>query len=408
MLQPGDMTMSDKHSTVIIIGGGGMGLAAAWRLAKAGHNVRVLEQFQFFHNRGSTHTEHRIIRRTYNDDLYTRLMPYAYRLWEELEADSGQKLKYIIGGVEIGPEDDPTLNDIIRISRELDIPTEVMTPGEARQRFPQFHLRPNFLMAYCPQNGFLAVDDCLRAQAEQARKHGALMHEEEPVVEIRPLEHGAEVRTTKATYTCDKLIVTAGPYVKNLMKQLGLDVPYTIELNQGHWFKVDQPEMFTPDKFPVFIMRYDADPMGGMYGFPTFRRPGIKVSVHHSNQYINIEEYDMIPREETTQRVWNWVKEFIPGAASEVLDVGTCPYDFPPDEHFVISLHPQYRDIAMANMAGHGYKFASLVGEILAQLAINGKSEYDLTGFGVDRFFDPNAPRRPAIHVDIMRPDATH
>ena len=396
--------MNSTHSTVIVVGGGGMGLSTAWRLAKGGHNVRVLEQFKFFHNRGSSHTEHRIIRRTYNDDLYSRLMPHAYRLWHELEADSGKKLVNLVGGVEIGPDDDPTLLDIIRINRELNIPSEVWTPAEAAKKYPQFHLRPDWLMVYCPTNGFLAVDDCVRAHAEQAQRHGAILQDEETVLEIKPLAHGAEVRTTKATYTCDKLVLTAGPYVKNLLKQVGLDVPYTIELNQSNWFKVDVPEMYMPDRFPVFIVRHDRDPMGGMYGFPTFRNPGIKVSVHHSNIYIDAEQYDMKPRQETLDRVWDWMREFIPGAASDVLNMAACLYDFPPDEHFVLSLHPQYPDIAMANMAGHGYKFASLVGEIMAQLAIDGKTEYDLTGFGVDRFFSETAARRPAIHVDIQRP----
>ncbi|MHB8625476.1 MAG: N-methyl-L-tryptophan oxidase [Aggregatilineales bacterium] len=400
--------MDSLHSTVIVVGGGGMGLSTAYRLAKSGHDVRVLEQFKFFHNRGSSHSEHRIIRRTYNDTLYSELMPHAYRLWEELETDSGQKLKYIVGGIEIGPDDDPTLLDIIRINRELNIPSEVMTPAEASKRYPQFHLRPGWLMVYCPENGFLAVDDCIRAHAEQARKHGAILQDEELVLEIKPLAHGAEVRTAKATYTCDKLVLTAGPYVKNLLKQLGLDAPYTIELNQSHWFKVDHPDWFMPDKFPVFIVRHDRDTMGGMYGFPTFRNPGIKVSVHHSNHYIDIDQYDMIPRNDTTERVRTWITEFIPDARGELLKVATCPYDFPPDEHFVLSLHPQYPDIAMANMAGHGYKFASLVGEIMAQLAIDGKTEYDLTGFGVDRFFSETAARRPAIHVDIGRSISSH
>src|SRR5579871_5131461 len=255
--------MSSTHSTVIVIGGGGMGLSTAWRLAKGGHDVRVLEQFKFFHNRGSSHTEHRIIRRTYNDDLYSRLMPHAYRLWHELEADSGQKLVYLVGGVELGPHDDPTLTDIIRISAELNVPLEVMTPTEAKKRFPQFNLPSDFLLTFCPENGFLAIDDCLRAQAEQARKHGAILQEEEPVLEITPLAHGAQIRTAKATYTCDKLVLTAGPYAKKLLKQLGLDAPYTIELNQSHWFKVDHPEWFMPDQFPVFIVRHDRDTMGG-------------------------------------------------------------------------------------------------------------------------------------------------
>ncbi len=397
-----------KHSEVIVIGGGGMGLATAWRLAKGGHDVRVLEQFKLMHKRGSSHTEHRIIRRTYNDDLYSRLMPEAYRLWAELEADSGEKLIYLVGGVEIGPADDPTLRDIMRINDELGLPSAVWTPTEAAEHYPQFHLRPDWLMVYCGLNGFIAVDDCMRVKAEQATKHGAQIQDEEPVLEITPLAHGAQIRTTKDTYTCDKLVITAGAYAVNLLKQVGLAVPYTIELNQAHWFKVDRPELFTPDRFPVFIVRHDHDQMGGIYGFPTFRNPGIKVSIHHSNQYIDIKHYDLIPRAETTERVWNWVREFIPGAASEVLNVGTCPYDFPPDEHFVLSLHPQYPDIAMANMAGHGYKFAPLIGEIMAQLAIDGKSVYDLTGLGVDRFFSATAARRPAIHVDIARPDSAH
>jgi sarcosine oxidase len=382
-----------------------MGLAAAWRLAKRGVQVRVLEQFKFLHTRGSSHTEHRIIRRTYNDEIYSRLMVAAYDYWAELEQDSGGKLVHLVGGVDFGPDDDPTLRDLIRVSREVGIPLDVLTPAEARQRFPQFHLPSNFLMTFCPLNGFLAVDDCMKAKLEVAAHHGAILQDEEPVLAITPRDHGAEVRTSKATYTCDKLIVTAGPYVNTLMQQMGLNFAYTIELNQAHWFKVNNPAMFDMDRFPIFIVRNDASPIGGMYGFPTFRNPGIKVSVHHSNNYLDIAEYDMQPRQNTIDRVWSFMREYLPDASLELIKVGTCPYDFPPDEHFTISLHPTHPDIAMANMAGHGYKFASVVGEILAELALEGRSRFDLTGFDVNRFFDPKVPRRPAIHVDVMRPD---
>ncbi|MBX3080690.1 MAG: N-methyl-L-tryptophan oxidase [Anaerolineae bacterium] len=394
---------SSNHTPVLIVGGGGMGLSAAWRVAKRGVNVRVLEQFKFLHTRGSSHTEHRIIRRTYNDDIYSRLMVDAYHYWEELEHDSGTKLMHLVGGVDFGPDNDPTLNDLIHVSHELNIPIDVMTAAEAKQRFPQFNLPANFLMTYCALNGFLAVDDCMKAKLETARKFGAVLQDEEPVLEIIPLAHGAEVRTAKATYTCDKLIVTAGPYVNKLLKQMGLDFSYTIELNQAHWFKVNNPELFQPGRFPVFIVRYDESGIGGMYGFPTFRNPGIKVSVHHSNNYLDIDKYDMQPRQNTIERVTAFMREFIPDAG-EMINVGTCPYDFPNDEHFTISLHPQHKDIALANMAGHGYKFASVVGEALAELALDGKSHFDLTGFDINRFFDPSVPRRPAIHVDILRP----
>jgi sarcosine oxidase len=396
------------HSEFLIVGGGGMGLSAAWRLAKRGKNVRVLEQFKFLHTLGSSHTEHRIIRRTYNDDIYARLMLAAYDYWGELERDSGKKLMHLVGGVDFGPDDDPTLIDLIRVSQQENIPLDVMTPAEARQRFPQFSLPANFLMTFCPDNGFLAIDDCMNAKLDIARRYGALLQDEEPVLDIVPKDHGAEVRTTKATYTCAKLILTAGPYVNRFMQQLGLGSPYHIELNQAHWFKVDDPVLFMPGRFPIFIVRYDASTMGGMYGFPTFQRPGvIKTSVHHSNNMLDIEAYidRQVPNDNTTRRVWDFMREFIPGASKELDHVATCPYDFPNDEHFTISLHPNYPDIAMANMAGHGYKFAPVVGEILAQLVIDGKSHYDLTGFGADRHIDPNAPRRPAIHVDIARTD---
>ena len=122
---------------------------------------------------------------------------------------------------------------IIRISGELDVPVAVMQPVEAAQRYPQFRLRPDFILAFCPLNGFLAIDDCLRAQAALARAQGALLQDEEPVLGIEPLAHGAQVRTARAAYTCDKLVITAGPYAKSLLAQLGLDVPYTVELNQS-------------------------------------------------------------------------------------------------------------------------------------------------------------------------------
>ena len=396
--------MSSKHTEVIIVGGGGMGLAAAWRLAKRGHPVRVLERFEFYHARGSSHTEHRIIRRTYDDELYAELMPHAYRLWEELEKDSGRKLVYCHGGVELGPLDDPALQRIIEISRRLAIPIDLLSPAEATRRFPQFRLPSNFVMVYCGLNGFLAVDDCVRAQGEQASRHGAMLQDKEAVLSIRPLERGAEVISSRAAYTCDKLILTAGPYAKGLLSQLGLVVPYTIEVNQSQWFAVDPPQSFSPERFPVFVYRNERDAMGGVYGFPTFRNPGIKIGIHHSNHFIEVEEYDMLPHRDTLDRVRDWVRVFINGASEKVLNVVPCLYDFPPDEHFVISLHPRHPDIAMANMAGHGFKFAPLVGEILAQLVTLGSTEYDLTGFGVERFFSAHAARRAPIHVSPARP----
>ncbi|MHB8629004.1 MAG: N-methyl-L-tryptophan oxidase [Aggregatilineales bacterium] len=388
------------HSEVLIVGGGGMGLATAWRLAKAGRAVRVIEQFPFFHDRGSSHTEHRIIRRTYEDALYSRLVPHAYQLWSELEADSGQKLMYLCGGVEIGPVNDATLKRLIDIAGDLNVPLKIWSPAEAQKHYPQFHLRPDWLMAYCPDNGFLAVDDCVRAHAEQAAKHGAILQDNDLVQTIEPLDHGARVITAQATYTCDKLIVTAGAYVKRLMRQTGLELPFKIEVNQIQWFRTDPPDLFMPGRFPVFIVRNESDEAtGGMYGFPTFRFPGIKVTVHHSKHYIEIEDYDRQPHADTTARVAAFVREFLPGAAHEVLDAKTCLYDLPPDEHFVLSLHPHYPDIVMANTTGHGYKFASLIGEILAQLAVRGTTDYDLTGLSVDRFFSETAVRRPAMRL---------
>ncbi len=398
--------MTSTHTEILIIGGGGMGLSAAYQLAKMGTKPLVLEQFKMGHTRGSSHTEHRLIRRTYNDDIYSTLMPHSYRLWAELEKDAGRKLVYLCGGVEIGPEDDPTLTDIIRISRELDVPTDVWTPAEARQHYPQFHLRPNWIMAFCPMNGFVAVDDAQAGLWETALRMGATIRDEEPVLQIEPLAHGARVVTTKGEYTCDKLIVAAGAYVKKLLAQTGLDVPYFIEVNQVQWFESDDPAMYMPDKFPVWIVRDDHEPIGGTYGFPTFRYPGTKAGIHHSNVFIDVEQYDQQPRPETTEKVAAFMREFIPGASQKILKVGACLYDFPPDEHFVISKHPQYPDISMANMAGHGYKFTPLVGLILAQFATQGRTEFDLTGFDVARFFDENVPRRKAIHVDVMREQA--
>lgn len=404
-MRESNLTQSPSHSEVLIIGGGGMGLAAAWHVAKRGHNVRVIERFKFLHNRGSSHTEHRVIRRTYNDDIYSRLVVSAYQGWEELEQESGVKLLNLVGGLDWGPSDDHGLNDIIRVSAALNIPLEVMDANEANKRFPQFHLPDGFTMTLCKLNGFVAVDDAMKAKLDMARKHGAILQDEEQVLQIEPLEHGARVVTDKGTYTCDKLILTAGSYVNPLMQQIGLNFAYTTELNQVHWFAAKDPSLFTMERFPIFIVRWDVGYFNGAYGFPTYRRPGVKVAIHHSNVYIDPEQYDMTPNEGTRDRVTAFVREYMPGLdADSLIDMGTCLYDFPPDEHFVLSKHPQHPDISMANMAGHGYKFAPVVGEILADFAIQGETDYDLTGLGVDRFFNPEAPRRAPIHVDMLRP----
>ncbi|GIV98502.1 MAG: N-methyltryptophan oxidase [Herpetosiphonaceae bacterium] len=355
-----------KQYEYIVIGGGAMGTAAAYHLARDGRQALLLEQFELGHQRGSTHGESRIIRLSYELPEYVRLMRRAYTLWAALEQDAGERLLTKTGGLDMGAPESAMLRGCIESLTLEGVEHEILDAGEIRRRFPQFRPDDGWMGLYQEDAGILPPTHCLLTLARMARHYGATIVDRTPVRNIGVRDGEIEVITDEETLRCRRLIVTAGPWAGALLRQIGLALPLTVEMQQVVFFAPADPAPFSVGRFPVFI-NY-ADP--SVYGFPIYGGEGVKVAEHHGGPIINLDEYDQQVRQEGVERVREWLRRHLPGALGPLLRAHTCLYTNTPDQHFIVDRHPAHPAIAIgAGFSGHGFKFAILIGRMLADLA---------------------------------------
>jgi sarcosine oxidase len=368
----------------IVLGLGGMGSASAFHLARRGWKVLGLERFDILHPYGSSHGLTRIIRLAYSEDpSYVPLLKRAYELWNELEELDGGKLLYKTGNLEGGLPDGPVFRGAVHAAEVHGLSHEVLTGAEVAKRWPAYHLPDDHRVIHQPDGGFLASEECILAHVRQALAHGAELHWREPVTGWEPLEDGVRVRTARAEYEAGRLIVSAGSWASELVPELaGLTFP---ERQVLAWLQVSRPELFSPEAFPVFYLELEE---GKYYGFPEWGIPGFKFGkYHHLEERIDPEE----PREEANQRdedvLRAFARRYFPDGEGPTVALKTCLFTNTPDEHFILDLHPEQPQVVIASAcSGHGYKFCSVVGEIMADLAQKGESPLDLSLFRLDRF----------------------
>ena len=377
------MTESDNHYDVIVVGVGGMGSAATYHLAKRGHDVLGLEQFGIPHEKGSSHGVTRIIRKAYSEDpAYVPLLDRAYELWQALEEEQGQQLLYQQGSIAAGLPDEENYNGAIEACEEHDLPYEILSSEELSSRYPGYQLPDEFKAVYQPDGGFLASDRCLIAHVQQTFKQGGEIHAHEKVLDWSVTSDGVRVKSEDDEYTADRLVISAGPWAQELVDDLRGNA--TPERQVLGWFQPKEPAQFTPDSFPIFTATFDGNPY---FGFPTFEVPGFKVGKHHHlEQDTTPDTMDRTPRPEDEEVLRDMVEEHFPHGAGPTMNLATCLYTNSPDEQFIIDTHPDYPEVVIAaGFSGHGYKFCSVVGEILADLAIDGKTEHPTDLFRFDR-----------------------
>jgi monomeric sarcosine oxidase len=377
------------HYSAIVIGGGTMGTAAAWELGKRGERALVLEQFNHVHGFGAHSGKTRIIRHAYSEGAdYVPLVLRADDLWVELESVSGQQILHRVGGLEMsGPGHTHTKQ--ARRSAELhNVPFEVLEPAEIRTRWPAFHVPDDLDAIYCPRSGFLAVDPALTALGAQARTLGVEIKENEPARDWGATESGAWVKTGEATYTADRLIITAGAWSSALLADL--DLSLVVKRKTLFWLEVEQPERFSADRFPVFI----ADSPGQeFYGFPIFEEPGLKVAVHTGGQPTSPDDVDRTVRDAEKQDVLPAAQQLFGGLTGRVLSSVVCLYTMSPDENFIVDRHPRWPHVVFgAGFSGHGFKFATAIGEHLTDLAFDPSTKpYPI--LSLSRFATVGSPR---------------
>ncbi len=374
--------MRERTWDVIVLGGGTMGTAAAWALSARGVSVLVLEQFGHIHALGSHGGGTRMFRHAYAEGAeYVPLMFHADNLWVSLENELGTSIVHRSGILEM---DAPGYDHAkrARASAETNgIEFEWIDAAEIRKRWPAFDPPESWEGGFSPLAGFIDVEAGLAGLAALAQRGDVTFRTDEPVLSWSSSESGVEILTAQGRYSASKLIVTAGSWAGTMLAELGL--PLTIVRKALYWLDVDQPALFKQGTFPAFAT---ASEIGEIYGFPIFRRPGIKMAEHRGGETTTPETIDRRARDEEAQSCIDLAALALPGASNRVINGVVCMYTRTPDDHFIVDRHPTAPNVVIAaGFSGHGFKFTPAIGEQLANLALDPASE-PFALFGIDRF----------------------
>lgn len=372
---------------VIILGLGAMGSAAAYHLAQRGKRVLGIEQFTSPHDQGSSHGGSRIIRQAYWEGAeYIPLVARAFELWRRVERDASADLLHITGGVVIGGRDGELVPRTIAAAGRYAIPMELLDAAEAGRRFPAFKLAAEDAAVYEPGAGYLIPENCVRAHLEMAARARADLRFDEKVLKWSADGNGVEVVTGRGTYRAGHLVITAGPWANEALAGL---FPMRVTRQVMVWIEPRAGvEDFLPGRFPIYVAE---DARGGapIYGFPAIdgAEGGVKAAIHGSDVVCMPQTVDRTIHQTDLQRAVDAVKLRIPALEGRVLRAKTCLYTMTPDEHFVIGAHPRFGSCTVAcGFSGHGFKFASVVGEVLADLATDGATRHPIRLFSPGRF----------------------
>jgi len=375
-----------RHYDVILIGLGGMGSAAAYQLSRRGKKVLGLERFTPAHDQGSSHGKSRVIRQAYFEDpAYVPLLLRAYELWEQLERDSGLDVLTITGGLMIGSERSQTFAGSLRSARHWGLPHEVLDAADIRRRFPVMEPTHDLVGFYEAKAGFVHPEDSVRAHLRQAIARGAELHFSEPALGWVADPSGVKITTGRGSYEAEKLILAPGAWAPELMADLGL--PFTVTRQILYWFEPNGGSApFRVGAFPIYI--WEMDDGVQFYGFPTQPGvPGVKVAFFYRGPRCDPNAVDRWVSDGDVARMRIALTPRIPALSGELLNTATCLYTEVPDHHFIIAPHPRHANVVLASpCSGHGYKFCSVVGEILADLATDGHTPHAIDLFDPARF----------------------
>ena len=376
--------MTQQHYDAIVIGLGGMGSATLFQLAQRGKRALGIEQFDIAHDMGSSHGITRIIRLAYFEHpSYVPLMRRAYELWRDLEAATKEQILHITGSIDAGPPDGINFSGSLLSCQEHDLPHEVLNSQELSRRFPGYRLPSETMAVFQGEGGFLLPERCISLYIEQAKALGAVVQTGERSLEWDTTASGVRVSTESGTYDAESLIIAAGAWTSKLIPSLGAAaIP---ERQVLAWFETLQPELFTPDRFPVFNLVVDE---GHFYGFPEFGVPGFKLGkYHHLEENVDPDTLDRESNARDEAVLRNFTESYFPAASGATSSMKVCMFTNSPDEHFIIDRLQDAPNVSIAaGFSGHGYKFSSVVGEILADLTLYGATAHDIGMFRLARF----------------------
>jgi sarcosine oxidase len=382
-----------RRYDVIVIGTGGVGSAACYYLARRGKRVLGLDRYDIPNDMGSSHGYTRIIRLAYYEHpSYVHLLRRAYELWREIEQRAGEPLLTITGSIDAGPEDSWVFQGSWQSCKIHDLPHEVLNGVELRKRFPGYQLPRETMALLQPDGGYLMPERCITSYVVAAQSHGAEIHGREKVQGWEPLGDGVRVTTDRGVYEAERLVLTAGSWMAKLLPRLeGLVVP---ERQVLAWLQPSHPDYFLPENFPVFNLLVEE---GRYYGFPIVSVPGFKFGrYHHLEENTDADLLDREPNERDETVLRQFAERYFPDGAGPVLSLKPCMFSNTPDHHFIIDQYPEFPQVVFASpCSGHGFKFVSVLGEIMADLAERGETRHDISLFRFNRFHQQSHPVYP-------------
>lgn len=369
---------------VIVLGTGGVGSAAAYHLAKRGARVLGLDQFPGGHDRGSSHGQTRVIRQAYFEHAdYVPLLLRAYELWRELEARSGADLLHQVGLLQVGPPEGAVVSGVLAAAKQHGLVVESLVGERVAMRFPGFRVPEGSVGVFEPAAGYLRVEPCVLAHLDQARQKGAELRY--GVTAQGWQSEGASVRVTtdRGDFSAAQLIVTAGPWAPQLLASL--NVPLKVRRKHLYWFPTSDQRYHERQGCPTYLYEL---PQGVFYGFPVADELGLKVAEHSGGAVIDDPKNDPRPLDaEDLARVEAFLTKYLPGVGRPMQRRSVCFYTMSPDEHFLVDRHPEQKNVCfVAGLCGHGFKFTSVLGEALADLALRGRTDSPIGFLGLKRF----------------------
>ncbi|WP_375502879.1 N-methyl-L-tryptophan oxidase [uncultured Jatrophihabitans sp.] len=394
----------NRDFPVIVIGCGGLGSAACYWLAQeAGSAVLGLEQFPRGHSRGASQDHSRIIRLAQHQDAYADLAPDAYDAWHAVERASGVQLLTRTGGLviedvaerataETGTRNITGYDDVMR---RHDVEFERLDADEIVRRWPQFRLNGSEQGIYQAESGLVDAGKANATHVALARAAGATIRDETPVLHVRPHGQYVEVVTADETYLAERVIVTADAWTNVVLADLGIQLPLTVTQEQVTYYATPHLLEFAPERFPVFMWHGRHN----FYGFPVYGEVATKLGQHNGGFRTTADTRTFEPDPVREQRQLDFLAEHLPRFAGPTLYTKTCLYTLPPDQHFVLDTLPEHPNVAVAVGAGHAFKFASLLGQVLADLSLRGKTGHPIADFRLDRPALTDPAFVPAVHV---------
>lgn len=373
---------------VLIVGLGVVGAMAAWRLARMGHEVIGFEQYGLDHDRGSSYGDSRIVRRVYPDPLYTNLMADAYPLWDELQAHaSDEELFCRAGGLYCGPVGHPLIGQALNALEVSGVEHELLNAAQVAKRYPAFALAPDECAIYEPSMAYARASRCVRVGARLARSHGASLREHTSIADIHADADGVRVTTLAGeTIAGDRLLLSTGPWTGPYLARIGVSVPLIVTRQAYiHLEPRKDAELFTSGRFPVWI-----DAATNYYGFPRLGDVGgVKIALHEHGEATTPQDADRSIRDAEIEATRAYARHRFPSLSDTVTYAKVCLYTNTPDEDFILDALPGLPHIFVAGgLSGHGFKFAPLLGQTLADFAVGNPMAYDLTRFRINRFVE--------------------